>query len=245
MRLTLSTAAAQDLTIPELLEACRLRGLAGLELVAGHAHGIGPGTDLREIAEARAAAAEAGVVIAAYRAASRNQAMGEGAARLSVALSAPVVVPASEVMDDDAIATAATLYARVGGVLLLEHPSDAESAAALRRLAERVGGNALGLAWEADPADPRFAADAKDVLQGAGPFLRHVRLLGGGPEAAGQEGQGIGAMMARLTLAGFRGSLAIAPSTDRYRMAWSAWLGRRGGWGCGSKTADPGLVSLG
>src|SRR5690606_11406661 len=104
MRLTLSTAAAQDLTIPELLEACRLRGLAGLELVAGHAHGIGPGTDLREIAEARAAAAEAGVVIAAYRAASRNQAMGEGAARLSVALSAPVVVPASEVMDDDAIA---------------------------------------------------------------------------------------------------------------------------------------------
>jgi hypothetical protein len=61
----------------------------------------------------------------------------------------------------------------------------------------------------------------------------------------GQEGQGIGALMARLTLAGYQGTLALAPSTSRYLYAWGAWLGRgTGGWGCGSKTADDSLVRL-
>ncbi|MFW6331581.1 MAG: hypothetical protein ACOC3J_07650 [Gemmatimonadota bacterium] len=29
------------------------------------------------------------------------------------------------------------------------------------------------------------------------------------------------------------------------RVIWDAWLGRRGGWGCGSKVEDRTLVSLG
>lgn len=244
MRLTLSTAAARELTIPELLEACRLRGLAGLELVAGDAHGIRPGLAARDVAATRAAVEAAGVAIAAYRGRSFHEVMGEDAARLSAALSAPVVVPAGDVGDAGAIASVAASYARAGGTLLLEHPSDAEQAGMLRDVAEIVGRDTIGLAWEVDPADPRFTSEAAAVLRAAGPFLRHVRLLGGGPEAARQEGRGIGAMMARLTLAGFRGSLAIAPSTHRYRVAWGAWLGRRGGWGCGSKSADPGLVCL-
>ena len=28
--------------------------------------------------------------------------------------------------------------------------------------------------------------------------------------------------------------LILAPSSTRYRVAWETWLGRRGGWGCGS-----------
>ena len=42
-------------------------------------------------------------------------------------------------------------------------------------------------------------------------------------------------MMRELALAGYGGSLALAPSDQRYRVVWNAWLGRRGGWGCGSK----------
>lgn len=43
MRLALSSAAAPDLALEELLDACVRRGLAALEPEAGHAHGIAPG----------------------------------------------------------------------------------------------------------------------------------------------------------------------------------------------------------
>lgn len=75
--------------------------------------------------------------------------------------------------------------------------------------------------------------------------LRYIRFRGGGPEAAQQSGLGVGALMARLALARFAGPLVLAPSTPKYRYIWHAWLGRAGGWGCGSKQADASLVSLG
>jgi hypothetical protein len=49
---------------------------------------------------------------------------------------------------------------------------------------------------------------------------------------------GVGAMMRRLAVEGYAGTLVLAPSTARFRVAWRKWLGRRGGWGCGSSTGE-------
>jgi hypothetical protein len=149
MRLGLSSAAAPDAGLDELLAACTLRGLSTLELRAGDAHGIAVAGDWSAAVSAGlAAAAEARVTIAGYR----------------------------------------TIAAEVA--------------------------------------------------------LRYIRFIGGGPEAALQEGRGIGTLMGRLALAGYNGAVILAPSATRYRVAWESWLGRRGGWGCGSKSAAAELVHL-
>src|SRR5690606_15891059 len=138
----------------------------------------------------------------------------------------------------------AAAYAAEGGTLLVAHGSDPDDVGTLRRAVDLAPGGALGLGWEVDPGAEDVTGRITTVLRAAGPHLRHIRLLGGGPEAVQHEGRGIGALMARLALSGYDGPLALAPSTARYRTAWSAWLGRGGGWGCGSKASDPSLVQL-
>ncbi len=81
------------------------------------------------------------------------------------------------------------------------------------------------------------------MIAGAPP--EHIILRGGGPEAAQYEGRGIGALMARLSLAGYAGTIALAPTSKAVLPVWNAWLNHGRGWGCGSKTSDPSLVQLG
>lgn len=251
MRLSLSSAAAADWTLPELLEACERRGLTGLELVAGHRHGVTAEVGAVHLVSIGELLDAAGVGIVAYRVEELGAVADSKLAWLSGTLGAPVVVSRSALGAlGDGFAElrawalrAADLFDRWGGELLLEHGSDASHARSFRSLVESEGTGVLGLAWDAIPSDPRFGSESSAVLASAGSALRHIRLRGGGPESAGQEGQGIGALMARLTLGGYRGALAITPSTDRYRVAWGAWLGRRG-WGCGSKGSDDSLVVL-
>jgi sugar phosphate isomerase/epimerase len=246
MRLGLSTAAAPDLALVELLDACARRGLAALELVAGDRHGVGPELDHEEVLDVAASAAARGITIAAYRAGGLWEAAAPETVRLAFGLGAPVIVKLDPAEDDRAaVLNAARRYAAVGAQLLLEHASTSTEVEELRKLVEELPPGTLGLAWEADPSTGALDLAAPAVLDAAGSALRYVRLRGGGPEAMGQEGQGIGALMARLTLAGYQGTLALAPSTSRYLYAWGAWLGRgTGGWGCGSKTADDSLVRL-
>jgi hypothetical protein len=60
-----------------------------------------------------------------------------------------------------------------------------------------------------------------------------------------QDGRGVGGMMRRLALAGYEGTLVLAPSTTRFRVAWQQWLGRRGGGsGCRSRNGDLPLARL-
>src|SRR5690606_7561036 len=99
-------------------------------------------------------------------------------------------------------------------------------------------------AWDVDASARDVTADAILVLRDSSIVPACIRLIGGGPEAAMLEGHGIGNLMGRLALAGFDGAVVLAPSADRYRVAWSTWLGRRGGWGCGSKAEDRDLVRL-
>lgn len=242
MRLTLSSAAAPAATWAELLEAARRRGFAALELVEGDAHGIGPASSAAELARLRARAESHAVRIAAYRVASAADAARPAVARLAAALDAAVVAPADTV-DIASLDALADLYRSSGAMLLLAHGTAPEVTAALGHALAQPGRESLGFAWDVRPeADDLGRAPA--VLEAAGGRLRLVRLYGGGPEAATQTGQGVGALFGRLTLARYGGPLVLTPSTPRYRQAWGAWLGRVAGWGCGSKTADASLVQL-
>ncbi len=245
MQLTLSTEAAPDLALGELLEACARRGIAALELVEGHAHGVSPESNAEVLAHVRGEVASVGGRIAAFRVDSVERATSPATAALGAALCTSIVAPASaDAVDDEIFLRAAELYAAEGITLLIEHGAQPARVERLRQIIEAAPEGALGLAWDVDPEDAALATSTAAVLRAAGPHLKHVRLRGGGPEAAGQEGRGIGPLMARLTLAAYDGTLALAPSTPRYRFAWGAWLGRHGGWGCGSKRADASLVTL-
>jgi hypothetical protein len=235
MRLGLSSAAAPDAGLDELLAACTLRGLSTLELRAGDAHGIAVAGDWSAAVSAGlAAAAEARVTIAGYRTIAASDA--RQLARLSDALGCPILV--SDEGDMGATITRARRISAAGGrALVLARGPALQWHPAITR-------SGLEYGWEVDASCGDVAADAELVLQQAEVALRYIRFIGGGPEAALQEGRGIGTLMGRLALAGYNGAVILAPSATRYRVAWESWLGRRGGWGCGSKSAAAELVHL-
>lgn len=236
MRLGLSSAAAPDASLDELLVACRRRGLDVLELGEGDRHGIRGGPDGIGGAEARQMAADAGVALVGFR----SSGVGDDlrVARLAAAAEAPVLVGG-----DGPVA------ARVERALdLAASGADAAIVVTGEAVFEDLGpvtAAGLDVAWDAAPEGGGLGAVAEWLLAAAGDRLRHIRVLGSGPEAVMQEGRGVGELMARLALGRYRGCVVLAPSSPRYRVAWQHWLGRRGGWGCGSRTADPSLVRLG
>jgi hypothetical protein len=244
MMLAISSAAAPGLPLAELLEVCVRRGLAGAELQAADGAaalaGWRPGGTATRGDPSDAAA---GARLLAYRVRSLAEAVEQGALDLAARSGAAVIVPALA-SQRAAIERVAAAYHAAGARLLLSHGSDVGAVAALREVLERTAaGGAPGLAWDVRPG-----VDAPDAVRAvvaeAGEHLAHVRLFGGGPESVSQTGHGVGALMARLTLARFRGPLVLTPSTPRYHEAWGRWLGRNGGWGCGSKHSDPSLVQI-
>lgn len=237
MRLALSSEAARGATPRELIAACARRGLAGLELhlpdllLDGGVESIADATSLG--ATARSAGVEICGIYRPRLAADEIVASAAAAA----ALGAPLVVPVWG-FDRALLPRACEVFAEHEARLLLAHGTDARVVDAIRWLADAVPNrDVIGLAWEVRPGadDP---ARVPDVLEAAGSWLRYVRLHGGGPEAAAQAGMGIGALMARLTLVRYAHPLVLTPSEPRYHVAWNAWLGRSGGWGCGSKHAE-------
>ncbi len=254
MRLALSSAAAPDATFDELLAACARRGFAAVELEVGHAHGVSPSAGPAAALSAAVRATNAGIGIAALRLDDLAAVADPGTPRLAVALGAPVVVRIdaeatvfdgkAEGSDGDVasiIRAAAPRFAETGATLLLACRGDAAEIERLRLLAEAAPPGTVGLAWDVAPDDPGLKVPGA-VLAAADDRIRHIRLYGGGPEAIGQEGIGVGRLMSALALSGYSGALALAPSDRRYRYAWGAWLGRRGGWGCGSKAGSDMVV---
>lgn len=230
MRLGLSSAAAPDLSLEALVAACLQRGLAALELDAGHwGHLMG--------GDARAACA-AGVPLVGLRVRSLESAVSAGVPSLSRELDAPVIAPAPPPGTSAPVLEAGRRYSKSGGRLLLSHRTDPRRMEELRKLVEREGSGTLALAWSVEPStEEGLAAQAPEMLESAGGALAHIRLSGGGPESALQEGRGVGQLFAHLALSGWAGTLVLAPSTPLYLRAWGHWLGRNGGWGCGSKVA--------
>ena len=230
MKLTLSSAAAPEASLDELLAACGRKGLGGLELTEGDGHGVGTGPDELSLATARARAG--GVALTGLRLAGPDAVEGiesAGAAGLP-----PLVVPLVDGPGSHALLRSADALARAGrSVALASH--DARLLASAARCTD-----APTLAWDFTPGstDP---ADLHALLGAAGARLAHVRLFGGGPETVGQAGGGIGTLLAGLAVAAFRGALVVTPTSPRFRVAWGTWLGRRAGSGCSGKAtaAEP------
>jgi len=241
MQLALSSAAAPDLDLPALLDLCARRGLAGVEWQIGPAGrppstGGLPGT-VRRLADPTGTAR-----LLAFRAERSNITSLDHLARAAGRIAVPAILKWPNALDG--LDRAADLFRAAGARLLLQVDSDPGRAEAIAASIEALGPDVLGLAWDVRPGLDRPAAP-REILEIAGARLRHVRLFGGGPESVSQTGQGIGTLMARLTLARYTGALVLTPSTRRFHEAWSRWLGRNGGWGCGSKGSDPSLVQIG
>lgn len=234
MRLALCSSAAPDASLAGLVQACGRRGLDALELREGDGHGINPDDEPITGSVGGSHAAD-GVAIVGYRSLVPGHDLW--LARLSDALDAPILLDGPSGLHARVVRARqiADLAGRVSIVVAGEGYLEAGA---------RAAGAGFDVAWDVDPVLGDAGERAARLLDRLGDRLRHVRLLGGGPETAAQEGRGIGEAMARLALDGYTGTLSIAPSSSRYRLAWSAWLGRRGGWGCGSKTADATLVQL-
>jgi len=234
MQLGLSSAAAPEATVHELIGVCAARGLRTLELRSGDAHGIDPGADSSlEVAGALARATNAGVRIAGIRCEDAVEPVA--LAHLSRALDAPVTVATGDMMHR--IELAAAIDAAGGRALVVVRGN------ADQWHADIVAAG-FDYAWDIDGECTRVASDAAILLGSSDPALRYIRMIGSGPETAMHEGRGIGNLMGTLALAGFAGPVVLAPSSARYRVAWATWLGRRGGWGCGGRSSAADLVSL-
>ena len=236
MRLTLSSSAAPESTLGDLLEICQRRGFAGLELDVPSGRFRPEGAAIDEV---RVRAERAGIRITALRMDPAG-AGDEASLDAARALDAPVVVP---LLAEAAAHRLAERCAAAGARLVLVVRSDPHAARIVHRIADAVGGETVSLGWDIRPE--RDEAEAvPEMLAATGSRLGYVRLYGGGPETATQTGLGVGALIARLAIARYDGPLVLTPSDGRYHRAWESWLGRRAGWGCGSKTADPDLVTL-
>lgn len=235
MRLGLSSAAAPEASLDELLAACLRRGLVALELREEDGHGVSGAPGGIAGAEAQRRARTSGVEITGFR--SRTGGEDLALARVAAGAGAPVLVAGSCCLPSRAERGAG--LASVGAEIAVTIEGDVKEEELERALACECQ-----LAWDVDVADGNVGATAARLLPRIRDRLRHVRIVGGGPEAMMHTGKGVGELMGRLALAGYDGSIILAPSSSRFRVVWQNWLGRRGGWGCGSRQEDPSLVNL-
>lgn len=237
MRSGLSSEAAPDAPFEALISGALRHGLTTLELRAGDAHGISGEMAVRAGAgrEAVQLAAASHVTIAGYRDIGRDD--EASLVQLSRELGSPILIDTSADLDERLL-RASRLQEAGGSVAVVVRGASAVADA------RAVAGRGHHVVWEADPAQGPVGATASQLLAECPEALTQVRLLGGGPESVMHEGRGVGELMARLALAGFGGAVILAPSSSRFHVAWATWLGRRGGWGCGSKASDATLVAL-
>jgi hypothetical protein len=221
MRLGISSDADRTASIDELLHVCGRRGLAALELSA----------DALDADAVRAAAGHADVRLSLASAGLLSSRVIGLARELSLPLLLCGDAPHREL-----ISLAWRVCARgVKALPLMRGPAEA--------WLHDVAHARIPFAWQIDDTVTDAALDCARILR-HGELLTYVRLTGGGPEATMQEGRGIGAVMRQLALSGYDGTLILAPSSQRYRVVWSQWLGRRG-WGCGSSSETKSLQLAG
>jgi hypothetical protein len=224
MILGLSSAAVTGASIGELADICAARGLGAIEL------------RLQDLDAVDAIAWSVDAVATIAGCYSEASAGAAELVEISRRLGAPIIV-ADDCSIEIRIRRARAIDGAGGRSLVLTRGP----AAAWYPAVSSAG---IDYAWEVDAAAHDIVADTDALLRTPQHALRYIRIIGGGPEAVMHEGRGIGPLMSRLALAGFDGAVILTPSSPRYRLAWAAWLGRRGGWGCGSKAAASALTAL-
>lgn len=230
MRLGLCSGALPDATLHELLEAATRRGISALELRAGDGHRIDPARPFEAAAEVDCAYVP-GVEIVAFR--TSELVKPQRLARLGELLSVPILIDGPTELDIRLQRGCCVHDHGTSAALVVRGPGALEEA----RVARDRG---LDVAWDAGLEGGSPGRTLAALLEEVRPQLRHIRLHGGGPEAALQEGQGVGEMIGKLAIAGYDGTVILTPTSARYRAAWQGWLERRGGWGCGAKAGPAG-----
>ncbi|HEY0672955.1 MAG TPA: hypothetical protein VGD27_11835 [Longimicrobiales bacterium] len=112
MIIALSSAAAPNASLPELVEGCARRGLSALHLIAGHQHGVGPEMTDAALDDAVALTRAADVQVVAYEI--DDAAQSQAAARICQRFGA-MLVPGSVVLDaarENVAEAAAAFFAR-------------------------------------------------------------------------------------------------------------------------------------
>ena len=224
MKLLLSSDALPQAGFDVLAQACRRCALAGLELTLGRGHWHGIDASLCPIR------------------------LQEGMGCIPEDEAAPVMWLR---LPEDASLTMLMIWAGeahlLGAGLLLTravpelplvtrvallHGTSVEEARQAVAWAERH--DAL-TCWQVDP-ERRDLALWDEVLHITGPRLAHVRLLGAGPEAQAETPgtSDTGALLSRLALRGYNGTVALAPSSSDHLELWERWLLSGSGWGCGT-----------
>ncbi len=237
MRSGLSSEAAPRATLDELLSGAARHGLTSLELRAGDGHDVSAATALGrdDGAAAKRTIAAASAELCGYRDTGCED--ETALAELSRVLECRILVDSPAVLTHR-LGRADLLRASGAAVAVVVRGREAVGDA---RMVTKAGHD---VSWTADPRQEPLGGPAASLLADCGDSLCHIQLLGGGPESVMYEGRGVGELMARLALAGYSGDVVLAPSSPRYHVLWETWLGKRGGWGCGSRTADSSLVTL-
>lgn len=230
MHTALSSAAAPRASLDDLLAGLTRHGLEAVELRVGDGHAVNAAASLLTLQEAAHALREVRVRVAALL--DEDGVPTEFALRAVRALDTQLVVGGAATLDERLRRADAARAATVPVAVLVGGRQADADARVVRGAGHRV-------VWEAHPDDAPLAEACDRVLAASADALAGVRVCGGGPEGSLHEGRGIGALMARLTVAGFDGALILAPSDRKYHLLWESWLRRHGGWGCGSRAADP------
>lgn len=214
MQLGISAEAAPGATLAELAQACTQRGLDAVEVRASASCVADEALDVR-IVGVYCDDAEVTEAVMACGAAPGN---------------GPLVLGGTQALDTRIAAARALRAQGVDAAVVVTGPADAWM--------EPVRAGDCPYVWQVDESCADPAGDAARIFDTVA-LPRYIRLLGGGPEAAMHEGRGIGALIGSLAFRGYDGAVILAPSSPRFHVAWSTWLGRRGGWGCGSKADGP------
>lgn len=221
MRLLLSSDTLPGSSMDELLQACRRRALAGLELSVGvdHGHGLDEAVcplhhgkrapsvpdEVSSVEWLRLPHDASSVVIAIWSAAAHRMQAG-------VLLHDAVPDPPQ-----------ATKIALIHG----SAPDEVHSAVewALRYDAATC--------WDVT-LDALTEGCIESVLDQTFGTLAHIRLPGSGPEADHPASEGVGLLLAQLALRGYAGTVGLIPSGPAHLREWEGWLLQKRGWGCGT-----------
>ncbi len=232
MRTSLSASADPDYRIVDLLDACRLRGLRGIELVSDAEcdlpRALAP-ADLGELAQllSRHDCPVTGLYVRDL-----DEICSLETAQLSARVAAPVVAPAGVVplgLLDDLDA----LYAAARGRLLVSHRTRTDEASMLLETVQRQRLERIGMAWEVRPVGEDLR-EARSLIERLAGHLEYVRLLGGGPEQRATDGLGLGPLVVELTRVRYAGPFVLCPGDRSQRPLWRKWMESSRPAGCGT-----------
>lgn len=221
MRLAVSRRAAPDLSVSRLCELARARGLDGVELSAA------------DLPDARALSGASGFFAGVF-VDSAEAVASRDTARAAAALGAPVVA-ARELTPALAGSLAAldAVYRSEHAELFLAHRTAVEDVVPLVDSLARAGAQAVGLAWDIDTRRDDLT-EAPAMLLATMGALRFIRLRGGGPELADEDGPATGELVSSIARARYGGVVALTPSSDDRLGAWGDWLVGKVKNGCGT-----------